>query len=1165
MKALALQYPRYGYRRINVFMARQGEPMSMSRAWRLWKKAGLQVPRKRPRKRVAHLSPPPLPPAHANHVWSYDFIFDSCANGQQLKCLTLVDEFTRECLLIDVAGSIRSRRLIELLGKLISERGVPRYLRSDNGPEFIARSLSQWAHKQGLQMALIEPGKHRSATYQSLVPGRFYGAILKGIYLDSFTITLKDDTVFEFSWYNSRLRAVQDRWGNRLGIVRDSSDKIVQVSSPNGRFLRFRHGNPDCATCITQVIDNIGRQTNYEYDTSGRLIRTTNPSGGITTYTYDSATNRMLTVQDPRNHAGQVAQPKVTNVYYSAADGANLNGKVKKQTYADGTSVQFAYQFDANGKVKQTDVTNGRGYIRRIEYTDDGLIAKETKALGTPEQQITINAWDNATRLLSSSTDALNRTTTYEYDAQGNLTQVTRMAGTVEAANTQYTYTSAYNLVETITDPLNHVTRFFYDAKGNLTEVTDANGNSVSYAYNNAGQLTQITNALNKSVQFSYSDGNLARITDSLNRSLILGSDAVGRLRTVTDALNNTTSTTWDARDRPVEVIDPMGRPTNYSWDPNGNLLEVRNAKGNSHPFVYDSRNAVSREEDPLGQAETYLYDANHNLTQKTDRKGQITRYAYDGLDRLTEITYADNSTATYAWDKGNRLIQIVDSQNGTITNTYDNLDRLTQQVTPKGTVDYTYYANGLRQTMTVAGQPTLTYTYDDANRLTRIDQAAGASNNNTAQSITFAYDVANRRIQTKLANAQTINYTYDDADQLTAIVYKNANGTVLGDLSYSYDLAGQRTLTGGSLAGSSLPEAIVGAVDPANRLTGWDGKTLTYDLNGNLTSDGTNTYTWNARDQLIQISGTTNATFSYDALGRRQSKITNATGTGYVYDGHNIVQELLGVATSNAYPGNIRANYLIGGIDEVFAQQTGSGITAQTLNYLTDALGSPIRLTDQSGAKVVDYTYDPYGNTTSDAMVDNPFQYTGRENDGTGLYYYRARYYSPKQQRFISEDPIGLVGGINLYGYVGGNPISRIDPDGRFFFVPFFGWGAATALADLAIMGGLTWAWQQSFNQNNSSSGSDTGAGAGAGVGTGTGAGSGSGTGSCPPPDDDCEEEWDYAYKKCNEWFSQPNPSRKLTGGYTNLYDCARGHVSERCGGNRVDWGRNLGRGRGR
>ena len=95
MRALAAQYPRYGYRRVRIFLARQGYRMSPDRAHRLWRQAGLQVPRKRPRRRVATSRPRPRPPQARNHVWAYDFVFDYCANGQTLKCLTVVDEFTR--------------------------------------------------------------------------------------------------------------------------------------------------------------------------------------------------------------------------------------------------------------------------------------------------------------------------------------------------------------------------------------------------------------------------------------------------------------------------------------------------------------------------------------------------------------------------------------------------------------------------------------------------------------------------------------------------------------------------------------------------------------------------------------------------------------------------------------------------------------------------------------------------------------------------------------------------------------------------------------------------------------------------------------------------------------------------------------------------------------
>jgi putative transposase len=95
----------------------------------------------------------------ANELWAYDFVYDACANVQQIKCLTVVDEYTRECLAIDVAGSIRSGRVIEVLSRLISERRAPLGLRSDNSQEFVSKSLLKWAAWESLDLALIEPGK----------------------------------------------------------------------------------------------------------------------------------------------------------------------------------------------------------------------------------------------------------------------------------------------------------------------------------------------------------------------------------------------------------------------------------------------------------------------------------------------------------------------------------------------------------------------------------------------------------------------------------------------------------------------------------------------------------------------------------------------------------------------------------------------------------------------------------------------------------------------------------------------------------------------------------------------------------------------------------------------------------------------------------------------
>ena len=158
MRARAGQDPRYGYRKIRVFLARRGHPMRAQRAYRLWRQADLHVPRRRARRRVASGRPRPLAPTAMHHVWAYDVVFDTCADGRSLTCLIVVDEFTRACLAIDVAGSIRSGRVIEVLGQLVRLHGAPRYLRSDNGPAFIATALRRWLQTVEIDTAFIDPG-----------------------------------------------------------------------------------------------------------------------------------------------------------------------------------------------------------------------------------------------------------------------------------------------------------------------------------------------------------------------------------------------------------------------------------------------------------------------------------------------------------------------------------------------------------------------------------------------------------------------------------------------------------------------------------------------------------------------------------------------------------------------------------------------------------------------------------------------------------------------------------------------------------------------------------------------------------------------------------------------------------------------------------------------
>lgn len=207
MRELAGQYPRYGYRRIRIFLRREGHQMGTDRAYRLWRLAGLQVPRKKPRRRVATTRPRPLPATGLNQVWAYDFVFDTCANGQKLKCLTVIDEWTRESLTIDVAGSIRSGRVIEVLSKLVSVHGTPRHLRSDNGPEFVSSAVLKWLAETGIDTAYIAPGK----PWQN-------GAD------ESFNGRLRDECL-NLEWFRTREEAVAviEGWRRHYNEVRPHS------------------------------------------------------------------------------------------------------------------------------------------------------------------------------------------------------------------------------------------------------------------------------------------------------------------------------------------------------------------------------------------------------------------------------------------------------------------------------------------------------------------------------------------------------------------------------------------------------------------------------------------------------------------------------------------------------------------------------------------------------------------------------------------------------------------------------------------------------------------------------------------------------------------------------------------------------------------------------
>jgi len=857
-------------------------------------------------------------------------------------------------------------------------------------------------------------------------PGRFYKSTIHFVSNVGWMLEFKDGTrwIFRDGFTAARpgqagLLRIEDRNANFIDINRDTAGNVTKIISSSGRWIEFT--NDVVNNRIIQAKDNLDRTYTYQYDASGRLWKVTDPEMGVTEYLYDSNHN-MTSVKNPRGIT------VMTNEY-------DANDRVIKQTLANGGIYEVAYTLDGEGVVTQTDVTDPRGNVTRTAFNSAGYTTSVTKALGKPEQQITTYNRQAGTNLKDEVVDALEvnpgvfRKTAYTYDAKGNILTVTRNAQDANQANwvtTTYTYEPEFNQVATITDPLNHTTSFFYDAFGNLEKVRDANNNETTYTYNASGQPLTVTNPVG-TTQFVYEFGDLVSVIDPLGNVTTKTLDTIGRLQSMTNPLGLTTQYSYDDLNRMTGVTDPLSGLTQFGYDPNSNLTSVSDAKSPSGitGYTFDNVDRMQTRTDPLTKSESYTYDLNQNLILFRDRKLQATVYEYDALNRRTKATFADGSNTVYEYDGGNRLWRITDSTAGQITRSYDNLDRLTSETTPQGTVSYTYDKASRRETMTVPGQSVISYTYDNANRLTQITQGTSV--------VQFGYDTANRRTSLTLPNNILVEYGYDAASRVTGITYKQNGTTVIGDLTYEYDKAGNRTKTGGSWARTGMPEAITNtSYDAGNRQLTFGDKNLAYDDNGNLQSitdsNGTTLYQWNARNQLVGISGpTVNASFVYDGLGRREAKTINGSLTEFLYDGLNPVQETAGTT--------VLANVLPGlGIDEFLTRtDVSAGVTS---NFLVDALGSPVAVTDGSGVVQTEYNYEAFGRTTSTGSSNTgSYQYTGRENDATGLYYYRARYYHPALQRFISEDPIEFEGGdVNLFAYVGNTPVNIVDQSGLAF-----------------------------------------------------------------------------------------------------------------------------------
>jgi len=819
------------------------------------------------------------------------------------------------------------------------------------------------------------------------------------------TLRMAEGTRYEFNT-PGRLKAIEDLAGNRTTFEVDALGFPLSITDPTGKVYDFQLSGTSSATRITRITDPAGRYLEFTYDASRRLASYRDQGGGVTQFAYDGA-SRVNQVTDPRL--------AVKTIEYDAA------GRAVREVLPE--NAEERYEYSAVGStVSETRHRDANGKVTTYRWSGLGYETSMIDALG----RVTKTELDPVTNLVKRRVDPAGRVTQFFYNARGDVIRTVD----AEGKQTLVEYDARFRKPTRIENALGDVVTMVYDAQGNLTSITNAENETTSFTYTARGQLATITDPLLRVRSFAYdAQGNLANATNTAGETVTRIYDEANRMVELADSLNRTTRFTYDALDRVTEVRDAAQGLTRFTFDANDNLVSATDPKNNPvERNVYDLRNRLKQRTDAKSRSTLYDYDGVGNLLRMTDRKGQVTTYTHDALNRITQVSDQDGRTTGYAYDLAGNLARIADSQSGDLLMSYDFLDRLVEVVSPQGTLAYAYDAIGRLASRTLSGSDVSAYSYDRANRLKTVTLRG--------KTASYSYDAAGRLAQRILPNGIKVAYQYDDADRVTQMAYRKTDGTLVETLTYAYDAAGQRRQRGSGSA-SVLETAFSASYDEANRLTqitlGGEAFTLAYDDNGNLVSksgpaSGTTTYIWSARDQLISLSSPAGvASFKYDALGRRIEKTVNGQSTGFLYDGAQAIAELKGSALDTVYHTGLA-------IDEVLARYGSSG----NKTLLTDALMSVIAQANEDQSTANFYAYSPYGEaTTLGPDEGNPFQYTGRENDGTGLYYYRARYYDPVLKRFISEDPAGMEAGTNVYSYVGGMPTMFIDPTGRIFFVP--------------------------------------------------------------------------------------------------------------------------------
>ncbi len=707
----------------------------------------------------------------------------------------------------------------------------------------------------------------------------------------------------------------------------------------------------------------------------------------------------------------------------------------------DGTTQLTQMSYGAYGHL--TSFTDPAGRETRFTYAPDGIdltaVAQKTQS----GQDILFQATYDHRHLPLSITDAAGQKTTFTYNEAGQPLTVSNALGQI----TTYVYDAQGYLTEIRNANDVTATQFTYDATGRVATVTDAEGYTLGFQYD----------ALNRLTEVRYPDGTTRTYTyDKLD------------LASQTNRLGQTTKYTYDDLRSLIAVTDPIGRVTRYGYNASGYLTTLTDPAGNVTTWERDIQNRVTAKVYANGTQETYTYHpATGQMATVTDALGQV-KTTTDTIDeQISAITYTDALEATpdVSFTYGQDYPRLLSRSDGIGNTLYAynpvgemGAGQVGQESTPHGSIDWGYDALGRKVSRRV-GDVLDSTEYDPIDRVLAISnplgsfqyEYAGQSDLPTAMlaiggvmDTYFRYGPLNRsrRLRAIHHNAlfplQVMDFLYQSNPEDQVLQATDIGGQLFPQYhSYQYDgagrLTGESAFPGGmsqfrydaadNITAIQAPEdSWTASYNDVNEIVERQNRAYSYDANGNLTGDGIRTYTWDAENRLVGIGYADQpekkTRFQYDGLNRRavmtETNGTESQTTTFLWDGTELLRGQTGTAETWYYP-------------------QGEVHGTRKLTYVQDRLGSVRETVGEDHLITARMSYTAYGETSTrlPPLIGKApdYRYAGLFfHEASGLYLAVFRVYDPAAGRWISRDPIGEEGGMNLYAYALSNPINNDD-----------------------------------------------------------------------------------------------------------------------------------------